>query len=152
MKISHQEKRKNVLKSLKFGYYDECGNAVPFWQPENEYVDSDGFDKRNITTSGFYKEEVILPKGKLISRYGNVRGRLSTDYGEDYDKLGLPYVKETVEYHTYKVIADGLKVICNVQKGRVAPMFDSPGGATQYKHYSTIAEEISNHKIKEVFI
>ena len=31
-----------------FGYYDENGNEVVNWKPEDDYVDSDGFDKSNI--------------------------------------------------------------------------------------------------------
>jgi len=36
-------------------------------------------------------------------------------------------------------------------KGRVYPMFDSPGGATQYMHSQAIWKEIGDKKIKEDF-
>ena len=134
-----------------FGYIDSEGVEHVNWQIENERIDADGFDKGNIESEGKYKVDIVLPYGKLICRYGNERGRLTTDIYSDYDELGLPYVKETVEYHVYKVIADGLKVRCTVSKGRVAPMFNSPGGANQYKHYQSIAKELDDNKLEEVF-
>ena len=70
----------------------------------------------------------------------------------NYDDLGLPYVKESVEYHVYKVVADGLRVKCMVFRGRVAPMFYSKGGAVQYKHEQSIAQEMFQGKLEEVFI
>ena len=121
------------------------------WKQEDDTVDSDGFDKTYITENGNYKTDTILPVGTLICRYGNERGRLTTDMDSDYNMLSLPYVKETVEYHVYKVINKGIKVQCHVLKGRVAPMFDSPGGVVQYKHYQSIAKELDENKLEEVF-
>ncbi len=46
---------------------------------------------------------------------------------------GLPYVKETIEYHEFKVTED-LSVECRVDKGMVAPKFLSDGGAIQFMH------------------
>ena len=135
-----------------FGYYDDNGDEHVNWEPENDIIDRDGFDKRNRETDGNYVQDIVLPYGKLICRYGNVRGRITTDVDSDYDQLGLPYVKETVEYHVYRVAADGLVVKCIVSKGRVAPMFDSKGGAVQYKHYQSIAKELEYNKLQEVSI
>ena len=138
--------------SPEFGYYDASGREVVNWKPEDETVDSDGFDKSNVEANGKYIQDVVLPYGKLICRYGNHRGRLTTDIDSRYEDLALPYVKETVEYHIYKVTSDGIKVQCTVLKGRVAPMFNSPGGAVQYKHYQSIAKEIESGKLEEVFL
>ncbi len=138
--------------SPEYGYYDESGREVVNWAPADDFVDSDGFDKNNIEPNGNYTQDVILPYGKLICRYGNYRGRLTTDIDSRYEELALPYVKETVEYHSYKVFADGLRVQCTVLKGRVAPMFNSKGGAVQYKHYQSIAKEIEHGKLEEVFL
>lgn len=135
-----------------FGYYDENGDEHVNWEPENEFVDSDGFDKTNRETNGNYTETVTLPYGKLLCRYGNTRGRMTTDIDSDYESLSLPYVRETVEYHVYRVIADGLQVKCTVTKGRVAPMFNSKGGAVQYKHFRSIAKEIEQGNLQEVFL
>lgn len=139
------------FKRPEFGYYDENGVEHVNWKPENDDVDADGFDKHHTESNGSYKRDVVLPYGTLICRYGNTRGRLTTDVGTDYETLGLPYVKESVEYHEYRVIADGLIVQCTVQQGKVAPMFDSKGGATQYKHYQSIAKELDDGKLEEVF-
>ncbi len=135
-----------------FGYYDEDGCEHVFWTPENDIVDCDGFDKRNIEPNDYYCMDIVLPYGKIICRYGNKRGRLTTDLDSNYDDLGLPYVKESVEYHEYKVVADGLRVKCMVLRGRVAPMFYSKGGAVQYKHEQSIAQEMFQGKLEEVFI
>ncbi len=143
--------RKQFISPL-FGYYDESGNEHVNWMPENADVDSDGFDKNNREFNNEYAVDIVLPYGKLICRYGNIRGRFTTDIGTDYDTLSLPYVKETVEYHVYKVISDGFKVKCCVLRGRVAPMFLSKGGAVQYKHHESIAKEIEYGKLEEVFI
>lgn len=143
---------KKLFKCPEFGYYDENGVEHVNWKPEDEDIDSDGFDKHNVEENGDYKQDFILPHGKYICRYGNIRGRLTTDFGTDYEMLSLPYVKNSIEYHVYKVVADGLRVKCTVQRGRVAPMFDSLGGAIQYKHYQSIAKELDEKKIKEVFI
>ncbi len=135
-----------------FGYYDASGKEIVNWKPADETVDSDGFDKNHTEANGAYKQDVVLPYGKLICRYGNNRGRLTTDIDSKYEDLALPYVKETVEYHSYKVIADGLIVQCTVLRGIVAPMFNSGGGAVQYKHYQSIAKEIECGKLEEVFL
>ena len=135
-----------------YGYYDDNDNEVVNWREEDEFVDSDGFDKTNREDDGNYKTNIILPYGKLICRYGNWRGRLTTDIDSDYNDLALPYVKETVEYHEYRVIADALVVQCTVLKSRVAPMFNSQGGAVQYKHFQSIAKELEAGKIEEVIL
>lgn len=143
---------KKKFQSPKYGYYDDHGNEVVFWKKEDDTVDTDGFDKTCCDANGKYKADIILPYGKLICRYGNVRGRLTTDIDSKYEDLALPYVKETVEYHAYKVVADGLHVQCTVTKGIVAPMFNSNGGAVQYKHYQSIAKELEYGKLEEVML
>ena len=150
--LGHEISGKKQFISPEYGYYDESGKEIVNWASADEYVDADGFDKTNKEPNGDYCQDIILPYGKLICRYGNWRGRLTTDLDSKYEDLSLPYVKETVEYHTYKVLADGLRVQCTVLKGRVAPMFNSTGGAVQYKHYQSIAKEIEHGKIQEVFL
>ena len=140
------------FRNPSFGYIDSHGNAHVNWASENDDVDNDGFDKHHEEVAGGYKQEILLPYGTLICRYGNVRGRLTTDIGSDYDKLSIPYVMESVEYHVYKVIADGVQKKCMVQRGKVAPMFDSPGGAVQYKHYQSIAKELDDGVLMEVHL
>lgn len=66
-----------------------------------------------------------------------------------YDEYGVEHVNWVPENDDVDV--DGLRIQCTVQKGKVAPMFDSPGGAVQYKHYQSIAKELDENKLKEVF-
>ena len=140
---------KRKLSSPSFGEYNVNGEPLPYWTPENEDVDGDGFDKHYNGTHGYW-DEITLDKGKLLVRYGNERGYMTTDYGTPYELLGLPYVPETVEYHVYEVIADNVVVKCQVKKGIVSPMFNSEGGAIQYKHSQSIFAEIADGKLKEV--
>ena len=92
--------------------------------------------------------DVILPAGKRIVRYGNAQGRFSTDYGTAFEMLSLPYVKESLEYHEYIVMADCL-VKCIVTKGLVAPGFKQPGRGIQYYHDRPMHESIRLGIIKE---
>ena len=67
----------------------------------------------------------------------------------DYDKLSLPYVRSTVEYHKYRVASKALPVYRRVDKGVVAPMFDSPGGAVQYYHPDYTVRDLIRMQILE---
>ncbi len=127
------------------------GKIVPNWKcNDGKTVDKDGFDRTNIESNGEYIEDVVLPKGTMLCRYGNENGNSTTLVNTPYEKLGLPYKKETVEYHEYKVMADGVTVKCIVTKGRVAPMFNSKGGAIQFLHKQSILAEVNSGKLKEV--
>ncbi len=150
--LGHTITGRKQFIDASYGYYDENGNEHVNWEPEDSITDSDGFDKRNIESNGLYTQNMLLPYGKIICRYGNIRGRITTDLDSVYEELGLPYVKGTVEYHVYKVVADGLLVKCIVTKGRVAPMFNSKGGAVQYKHFQSIFKELEYNKLEEVFL
>lgn len=92
------------------------------------------FRKPNTNVNGFarqgkyiYCKPFTLLKGTIIARYGTPFGSFATDFGVPYHMLGLPYIKETVEYHVYRVLKD-----IQVFKGVVAPIFNSPGGGVQY--------------------
>lgn len=141
---------KKKLISLQYGTYDENGEPNPYWTEPNEFVDGDGFDKTYKGTHGYW-DEIFLPKSTIIARYGNIRGQLTTDVGTPYESLGLPYDPFTVEYHEYEVIADNVRVKCQVKKGKVYPMFGSNDGAIQYLHEEPIRDELAKGKIKEVF-
>ena len=163
MAVNNEEKNEkncygDIITGIKqfqdpsFGHYEPDGKEVVHWKKPDDLVDEDGFDKTYNDGFGNYKKVITLPYGKVICRYGNWMGRLTTDIDSDYEQLGLPYIKETVEYHVYRVIADGLKVKCSVNKGIVAPMFNSRGGAIQYKHFQSIKQELDQHKIEEVYL
>lgn len=144
------EGKRVELISEEYGYYDG-DKLVVNWDEESDLVDGRGFDKGNIEPGGKYTENVELPKGTRICRYGTEFGKLTTLVGTKYEKLGLPYRKETIEYHEYVVIADGISVRCIVTKGRVARMFGSEGGAIQFLHHRTIMEELNTYRLKEVY-
>lgn len=128
---------------------DKAGVPIPAWTEPNEVVDGQGFDKTNIEENGSYKITVELPKGTKLCRYGAPGGRLTAPLGTPYELVGLPWVKETVEYHEYTVVADGVDVKCIVTKGIVREMFDSPGGAIQYLHPVSIEQEIISGRLAE---
>lgn len=142
------------LKNAKYGtgeYYNDIYPVVRWEEFRQEYADEDGFDLRNIEENGDYIMEVELPKGTLLIRYGSERGRFTAPRNTQYDTLGLPYIKETIEFHEYVVIADSVKVLCKVTRGIVAPMFDSNGGAVQYLHPSSMLELTKRKRVlKEV--
>ena len=100
---------------------------------------------REKTSDGKYKMRIRLPRGTEIIRYGGEMGYYSTPAETQYEELSLPYIKETVEYHRYRVNAKYLVLTCVVEKGRVAPGFGSPGGAVQYLHPISILESVNRH-------
>ena len=126
------------------------GTDFPDWAEESDDNDSDGLDKHNVEANGSYKIEVELPKGTMLCRYGADTGSNTTPIGTEYELIGLPWKKETLQYHEYRVIANGVRVKLSVTKGRVAPAFDSPGGAIQFIHHQSIAEEMATGKLEEV--
>lgn len=126
------------------GKVDSLGDPIPDWSLLSKEADEDGFDKTNREKNGKYIIEIELPQGTIIIRYGKESGKFTAPQGTDYEKLAMPYKKETVPYYEYKVIAKNLHVRCVVQKGRVAPGFDSGGGAIQYCHNMSIYESVKN--------
>lgn len=142
---------KIVLLDPSFGTVDD--NNVPHinWGDETEKCDKNGFDKehRPIPESELYViKDFILPKGMIVCRYGYSGGSFTTIKGSCYEALGLPYVKETIEYHEYKVTED-VSVNCYVTKGIVAPKFFSEGGAIQFMHKQPIRLECEDGYLKE---
>ena len=74
-------------------------------------------------------------------RYGIDAGSFTTDEGEPYEMLSLPYLKESMPYHEYNVLNE-CAVLCYVDKGVTAPGFNSKGGAVQYRHYYSLKDSI----------
>lgn len=139
------------LLSPEYGYVDDNNIPHVIWGIETERCDKNGFDKeyRPIKESTSYLiYDYILPKGTVICRYGNSAGRFTTIKGTNYNTLGLPYVKDTIEYHEFKVTQD-LSVNCYVIKGIVAPKFKSDGGGIQFMHKQIIALECDDGYLEE---
>lgn len=127
-------------------YFDEHGE--PLWDKWIMFGDQDGFDTRHKTASGTYIERIVLPKGKIISRYGPEHGTYTTDQGGRYDDLSLPYVMTSVPYHEY-IVMEECEVDCVVDRGVAAPGFDSAGGGVQYKHCASIHDLVFQDVLKE---
>lgn len=139
------------LLSSQYGYVDSHNIPHIDWGNETDICDKNGFDKQykvKDNSNVYLIDNYVLPKGITICRYGFSGGYFTTLRGEDYENLGLPYIKETIEYHEYKVSTD-LQVNCIVRKGMVAPKFNSPGGGVQFMHKQTIRLEIEDGFIKE---
>lgn len=133
---------KRKLKDASFGTINADGSINVNWSLlyANNHVDDYGFDMRHREARGKYKIRVLLPKGCRLIRYGSEDGHFTAPDGEDYESLSLPYVRETVEFHRYSVIADNVEVFCFVDKGITAPGFGSPGGGIQFYHSKSIVQ------------
>ena len=140
------------LLSSDFGYVDEHNIPHIKWGVEDATCDADGFDKTyclNNCGKKYIIEDFVIPAGTIICRYGTSAGTFTTLKGADYEKLGLPYKVDTIEYHEYKVSED-LNVTCYVDKGVVAPKFFSMGGEVQFKHKQSIFSECVDGYLQEV--
>lgn len=142
------------LADSEYGYVDN--NNIPHinWGSEDEVCDADGFDKRYRPMEEeivYVIDDYVIPQGTYICRYGSPEGRFTTYKGTPYEGLGLPYVKETIEYHEYRVSED-IRVRCYVTKGVTAPKFNSLGGAVQFKHKQSIRLECEDGLLQEDFL
>lgn len=144
-----------LLKKPEWGAYHDEADGTKWTEGffdqlrDKSLSDEYGFDTRNKEDNGIYKKPYLLKKGDLICRFGTPGGSYTTEFGEKYERCGLPYQEDTVEYHVYRVVAEeGILVY----KGIVAPIFDSPGGAVQYHHaVRKIRDEIVLKRLVEVF-
>lgn len=134
------------------GAIDEYGDPVidwNTWSALSRFSDENGFDIRNVEANGKYIIEIQLPKSTLLIRYGPESGSFTAPKGTLYEELSLPYIEETVEYNEYRVIAESISVLCVVDKGKVAPMFNSIGGGVQYYHKNGSIKKMIKSKILE---
>lgn len=114
------------------------------------YPENDGFDLTHKESNGSYKMHCTLKQGTRLIRYGSEMGSYTAPFGSQYCELGLPWEQDTIEFHEYIVIADEIYVKCIVLRGKVAPAFDSPGGAIQYIHPNSILLEIKKNKLRRI--
>lgn len=141
-------------KEYDSGKIDKYGRHIPDWSLI-EHGDNDGFDVDHVEPNGIYKMEVVLPKHTRLIRYGLEIGSFTAPKGTKFEEVSLPYTKESVCYHEYEVIADSITVTavkrgCIVDRGRVAPGFDYPGGGIQYKHKYNMIKSINKKLLKEI--
>lgn len=144
--------KRRVLSNPAYGNgkVDKNGDPEVVWKRYITVKHDHGFDRSNKEANGKYLIEIELPKGTEILRYGTEAGNYTAPKGTPYEKLALPYLKETLEYNEYRVITDGLKVKCQVKKGVVAPSLDSSGGAVQYWHYEPIYLLVRKKALKRI--
>lgn len=144
--------RKNLeYLDSSYGSFDENHIPIVKWGDETDDCDRLGFDKnfRPIDNSDAWLiEDYELEVGTILCRYGYPGGNFTTTKGTPYEDLSLPYKKDTVEYHEYKVVKKlHVKALVPiVAKGRVAPKFQSKGGAIQFYHYHKISVECNEIK------
>ncbi len=129
-------------------FFDKEGN--PLWRENIQNGDDFGFDLLNKEENEKHIISVVLPSGKKVVRYGEPGGSGTTDEGEQFEGISLPYLKESLPYHEYLVMED-TEVECYVDKGKAAPGFGHKGGAIQYRHYFTIHESIMQGILREDF-
>lgn len=142
-----------ILASGEFGTGRILNNGVEEvdWVGcRTEYADKNGFDTRNAESNGTYKISLILPKDTVIIRFGSENGKFTAPKNTRYEEVALPYTIDSVEYHEYRVAADGLYVQCIVEKGRVAPMFKQPGGGIQYLHDKSIHSLVFEGQLERI--
>ncbi len=141
------------LASVEFGTgkLDKYGSPEVDWEGcSSKFADKHGFDTRNVESNGKYIIQYILPKDSIIIRFGSEMGRYTAPAKTQFSEVALPYTIESLEYHEYRVIADILPVQCVVQKGKVAPMFNQPGGGIQYLHGQSIRALVRDSLLERI--
>jgi hypothetical protein len=89
-----------------------------------------------------------LDKGKVIDRYGDIRGQYAGQPGATISQRGLPSGSEALPYNRYKV----LKPIHDVDVGLTAPWepFGASGGRMQYHLPYTIDQLVHGGYLGEM--
>lgn len=137
--------------SFGTGKTNQYGIPIVDWEGcRTEFADENGFDIRNVEENGQYTIPYILPRNTVIVRFGSEWGKYTAPQNTAFEEVALPYTMESVEYHEYRVIADGMPVKCVVQKGMVAPMFHQPGGGVQYLHQHSIRALIRDAQLERI--
>lgn len=144
---------KYIVKNKKYIlHYNKDGEAQVDWKNYSQYSDECGFDIRNTEKNGKHYIKMLLPYGTYLIRYGKELGRYLASENTEYNQLSLPYIKESVDYHKYKVIVDDFKLYLLVDKGIAAPAFGCQGGGVQYHiiGHDNIATLLQNKILEEV--
>jgi hypothetical protein len=81
------------------------------------------------------RQQVTLPPGTLLDRYGADNGRFLSFAGESYSARSLPYVCAAQPYSLFKVVRP-----LAVEIGQASPWFDDSGGAIQVQTSKTVGD------------
>jgi hypothetical protein len=90
-------------------------------------------------------EEVELPAGTQIDRFGPPSGNVTYVAGTDYANRSLPKDWSERPYHVYRVERP-LRALT----GKTVPWFDQPGGGTAYILPVAIADLLTDGSLSEV--
>ena len=93
-------------------YFDQATGKV-LWPDNNGFAE--------------YPEEVTLQPGEKIDRYGDDWGVFTSPMGTKYEERALEPAIILKKYSIFEVVKP-----IKVEKGKIAPWFDQPGGGTQY--------------------
>lgn len=94
--------------------------------------------------------DVSLPKGTIIDRYGGEWGRFTSplqETGKPYSfaQRAMANIEDPRTYHQYQVLQD-----LNVQQGKIAPAFGDSGGGLQNVLPSSVKDLMNQGMIKEI--
>ena len=119
---------KDILERI-LKWTDDAGNFN--WPPNN------GF--RGIINN------INIPKGTRIDRYGSPRGKFTAPAGTPRVQRALA-PGSSLDLRTYEVLKS-----LPAKSGEVAPWFDEVGGGIQHQFDKSIQELINEGFLKEVF-
>lgn len=123
------------------------GKPIPRWELLKEQDINGFYSKGDIDDeNGKSKIKVRLPKGTKFIRYGTPHGHYTAPLGSEYERLSLPYVKESIPYNEYEVTAEWL----DVEWGYTALGFDSIDRCIQYYNKKTVHSLMSEGSIKKI--
>ena len=142
-----------ILRKDSFGKKDESGKIVVDWERcTPAFADGEGFDLRHKEENGLHRMLIQLPIGTELIRYGSPGGSYTAPKGTQFEELSLPHERDSLEYNEYRVIADGVLVqVCQAERGKVAPMFEMPGGGVQYYHgEESVQDLLDQNKLERI--
>ena len=90
-------------------------------------------------------ENINIPKGTKIDRYGKSTGRFTAPAGTSRGQRALA-PGSSLDLHSYEVLKS-----LPVKSGEVAPWFDEVGGGIQHQFEKSIQELIDEGYLKEIF-
>lgn len=92
-------------------------------------------------------ENVTLPTGTMIDRYGYPGGSFVSPLGVPFEQRALPSSYETTKpYFQYEI----LKPIDDVSQGKILPWFGQKGQGTQYELPKPVQWYLDNDYMKKV--
>jgi len=140
--ISQAEKiKENVATSQKSR---ESSNFRQYSKAEGAVQENLGIWPPNRGAYGPV-EQVTLPTGTVIDRYGSTRGTFTSPVGVPFENRALPSYSANAPYNVYEV----LKPIDGVSQSKILPWFGQPGQGTQYELNKPVQWYLDNKYLGE---